>query len=235
MSDQEGVGPGRVERLAEEILSDLRKFPESGEVVLGGYFALKEYVDYRTTHDLDAWWKTGRTERTMACIRRVMEAVAERHGLTFAQREWGETVSFELSEGERKIFSFQIAARTVELEPPRNSPWKPILIESLADNVGAKMNALVQRGAPRDFLDIREVVTRGVASVEQCWDWWSRKNPGIDVRLARAQALRHLEALEQRRPIDAIGDPQDRGAARRAREWIRRALLGVPTDPDGGM
>jgi hypothetical protein len=41
--------------------------------------------------------------------------------------------------------------------------------------------------------------------------------------------------MEQRRPIDAIGDPRDRSAARRAREWIRRVLLEVPTDPNGGM
>jgi predicted nucleotidyltransferase component of viral defense system len=122
--------------------------------------------------------------------------------------------------------------RTRVAGPPA---WQPILVESLADNVGAKMNALVQRGAPRDFLDIRELVRRGIASVEQCWDWWSRKNPSIDVRQARAQALRHLEEMEQRRPIDAIGDPRDRSAARRAREWIRRVLLEVPTDPNGGM
>ncbi len=100
---------------------------------------------------------------------------------------WGETVSFELSDGNRKIFSFQIALRTVELDPPRESAWPPVLIESLADNVGNKVNALVQRGAPRDFLDIRQLVTNGIVSVEKCWDWWSRKNPGVGVRQAKAR------------------------------------------------
>lgn len=218
--------------LAEEILSALKECPEAGDIILGGYFALREYVDYRETHDLDAWWKTGRKEAAVACIRRVMQEVAGAHGLRFAQREWGETLSFELADERRKIFTFQIAVRSRELEPPRKSAWPPLLVESLADNVGSKMNALVQRGAPRDFLDIREVVTRGVVSVEQCWSWWAQKNPEGDVRQARAQALRHLMALEQRRPLDAIADARERTAASRARAWIRQTLLQVPTDAD---
>jgi hypothetical protein len=52
--------------LAAEVLSGLQAFPESAELVLGGYFALRRYADYRATHDPHAWWKTGRTEPTMA-------------------------------------------------------------------------------------------------------------------------------------------------------------------------
>jgi hypothetical protein len=215
------------ERLAEEILSALRECSDAGEIVLGGYFALRQYADYRTTRDLDAWWTTGRTERAVACIRRVMERVAARHGFTFAEREWGETVSFEFVQDRRTLFSFQIAVRAVELEPPRPSAWPPILVEGLADNVGSKMNALVQRGAARDFLDIRELVLRDVVSVEQCWDWWARKNPGVSVEQGRAQALRNLEALELRRPIDTIVDAEEQAAARAARAWIRSNLLRI--------
>ena len=222
----------RTEGLATDVLSALRKFPEAGELVLGGYFALRRYVDYRTTHDLDAWWRTGRTETTMTSVRRAMGEVAERHGLELSERSWGETVSFELVEEGRKIFSFQIAVRSVELEPAAESPWPPLLVESLADTVGSKMNALVQRGAPRDFLDIREVVVRDVVSVQQCWDWWSTKNPHIDIDLARAQGLRHLEGIEARRPLEAIDSGEEQEAARRVREWLRGTLLGVaPADP----
>ena len=53
------------ESWATEILNALTSFPEAGELVLGGYFALSQYADYRTTNDLDAWWRTGRSERTM--------------------------------------------------------------------------------------------------------------------------------------------------------------------------
>lgn len=104
-------------------------------------------------------------------------------------------------------------------------------MESLADNVGSKMNALVQRGAPRDFMDIREVIVRGIASVAQCWQWWAGKNPGVDLSLARAQALRHLEGIKQRRLLDSIQAPEERAAASSAREWIRRTLLDVPERP----
>jgi hypothetical protein len=233
MNEQTRGGTGGTDALAAEVLSGLRAFPESAELVLGGYFALRRYADYRATHDLDAWWKTGRTEPTMTRVREVMQDVAGRHGLTLVERAWGETVSFELADDERKVFSFQIALRSLELEPPEPSQWQPILIESLADNVGSKMNALVQRGAARDFLDIREVVIRGIASVAQCWDWWVRKNPGMDVRQARAQALRHIQALEQRRPLDSIADGGERESARTTREWIRLVLLQVPDDAAG--
>ncbi len=58
-------------------------------------------------------------------------------------------------------------SRSIELDPPLPSGWEPILVESLADNVGAKMNAVVERGAARDFLDVRELATRGIVTVEE--------------------------------------------------------------------
>jgi len=228
MNPRASDGPPRADSLALEILDGLRGRPEAGEIVLGGYFALKRFADYRATNDLDAWWRTGRVEHTMQTVRQAMADVAARHNLELAVREWGETASFELLDGGRKIFSFQIAVRTATLSPPEPSEWHPVLLEGLSDTVGSKMNAVVQRGAPRDFLDIRETVTRGVVSVAQCWDWWARKNPRVSVAQARAQALHHLEALEQRRPLNAIEDAAARAAAQVAREWIRHTLLLTP-------
>jgi hypothetical protein len=216
--------PSEIDPLAAEILEELSGRPESAEIVLGGYFAMRHYLDYRHTHDIDAWWKTGRKEDTLECIRHAMQTVADRHRLELQVREWGETVSFELRE-KKKVFSFQIAVRSRELEPARPSSWDPILIESLADNVGAKMNALVQRGAARDFIDIKELVSRGIVTVDQCWRWWQQKNPGGDIQQAKAHALRHLEALEQRRPLSEIARPEERAIAQQAREWLRRCLL----------
>lgn len=224
--------PEEIDPLASEILEELRGSPAAEEIVLGGYFALKHWLDYRATHDLDAWWGTGRSEAAMRAIREAIETVAGRHGLGTREREWGETVSFDLVDEGRRVFSVQIAVRSIEIEPSIESPWPPIRLESLADNLGAKMNALVQRGAARDFLDVREVVTGGLASVESCWELWSRKSPGRSVETARANALRHLHALEQRRPLESIDDPDARTAAREARAWIRATLLGVPPDPD---
>ena len=211
--------------LAAAILEELRKSPAAREIILGGYFALRQHLDYRNTHDLDAWWRTGRSEEAMVAIRRAVGLVAGRRRLEFRERAWGETVSFELLREGKAIFSFQIALRTVELEPPQESRWPPILVESLRDNIGSKMNALVQRGAARDFLDVREAAMRGIVTVQDCWELWTRKNPGADPDAARANVLRHLEALEQRRPLEDIADPGERTAARDARRWIRQTLL----------
>lgn len=216
-----------IDPLAEEILTELRGLPEASEIVLGGYFALRHYLDYRSTHDIDAWWASGKSSGAMARIRRAMETVAERRGMQLRLREWGETTSFELVDAGRRVFSFQIAVRSIELESPRASAWDPILLESLADTVGAKMNALVERGSARDFLDMKELVQSGTATVDQCWQWWSAKNPGLDVRLAKANAMKHLEALELRRPLDRIVDPDERSEARQAREWLRASLSGT--------
>ncbi|MGH7572154.1 MAG: hypothetical protein ACREMK_09965 [Gemmatimonadota bacterium] len=219
--------PAHLDPLAEEILESLRGSSEAGDIVLGGYFALKHYLDYRLTHDIDAWWRTSRRASTMDRIREVMGKVAAKRGMMLREREWGDTASFELIEEGRKVFSFQIATRSVELDPPTTSAWDPILIESLADNVGAKMNAVVERGAARDFLDVKELVTRGLVTVEECWRWWSGKNAATEVLLAKANALRHLEALEQRRPLDEITDPEERDHARAARRWVRKSLLEI--------
>ncbi|MGH7566230.1 MAG: hypothetical protein ACREK2_05320 [Gemmatimonadota bacterium] len=226
------IRPDHLDPLALEFLDLLRNTPAAGEIVLGGYFALRHYMDYRATHDLDAWWRTGRVEEALQAVRRVAAAVAERHGMVLGERQWGETVSFDLAREEKTVFSFQIAVRSIELDPATVSSWPPVLIESLHDNIGAKMNALVERGAARDFLDIKEAVTRGLVSASTCWQLWSRKNPGRDPRAAMAHVLKHLEALEQRRPLAEIRDTVARDSARRARAWIRRTLLEQPDVPE---
>jgi len=223
--------PQPLEPLATEILEALRTSPAAGEIVLGGYFALRQYMDYRVTHDVDAWWRTGRSETAMRAIQGALSEVANRHELKVREREWGETVSFELVGEGGTIFSFQIALRSVELEPPLPSRWPPILIESLHDNIGSKMNALVQRGAARDFLDVREAVARNLVSVSECWDLWARKNPAGDLNAARVHVLRHLEALEQRRPLEGIQGPEERARAESTRAWIRESLLELPRQP----
>ncbi|MCZ7638688.1 MAG: hypothetical protein M5U12_23095 [Verrucomicrobia bacterium] len=48
--------PREIDPLAEAILTRLQPYPVARFIVLGGYFALKHYHDYRMTHDVDAWW-----------------------------------------------------------------------------------------------------------------------------------------------------------------------------------
>ena len=214
--------PRHLDPLADRVLSLLSAYPEANQIILGGYFALQHYVDYRTTHDIDAWWTDRADPSTEAAIGRAMQQVAVEQGMELRTRRFGETVSFELATvGARRRFSFQIALRSVAVEEAQPSAWPPIRIETLADNIGAKMTALVNRGAPRDFLDIKTVVDAGLADRTRCWDLWQAKNPGASLDAAKQNLLLHLAGLDARRPLDTIPEPEARARAHEVRRWFK--------------
>jgi hypothetical protein len=217
--------PENIDPLAEIILERLRRNPTSAEIVLGGYFGLQHYLNYRQTHDIDAWWRQRASPETEQAIRGVMQEIARERGAAYRERRFGDTISFEIAEAGGKRMSFQIAVRDIALDAPQVSPWAPILIETLRDNLASKMNALVGRGAPRDFLDIKNAVTSGLMSAEDCWRLWSLKNPGQQVADAKGKVRLHLENLELRRPLDRIADAAERADARVVREWFRWEFL----------
>ncbi len=221
--------PRDLDPLAVELLGGLGAFPGARHLVLGGYFALKHYCDYRVTHNVAAWWSEESTgqdrDAVRAALLSVLTEIGQRRALDLKQRRFGDTESWELIRAGRKIFSMQIASRTVQLEPYLPSPWPPLQIESFADNVGSKMNALVQRGAPRDFLDIRQLVIAGLATPRECWPVWQRKNPDLKLAEARAEVARHLHELELRRPLETRVDPAERERAGETRRWFREVLL----------
>ncbi|MEK7730970.1 MAG: hypothetical protein AAB363_03855, partial [Planctomycetota bacterium] len=68
--------PLNLDPLADRVLNSLAARPEGAEIVLGGYFALQHYAGYRSTHDIDAWWRTQPSATTEAAIRTVMEEIA---------------------------------------------------------------------------------------------------------------------------------------------------------------
>lgn len=212
--------PQRLHTLAKEILGELREQPAAAAFILGGGVALQHYCEYRDTRDIDAWWATLPSADAESLLLGVMEKVGTRHDLSLRVRNWGETQSYELQQAGQTVFSFQVAVRSVSLEPPRASAWPPVQIETLLDNIGAKMNALVGRGAPRDFLDVFTVVERGLATVEELWGAWSRKNPGQEVVEANVNVLRRLHELEVRRPLDSIADEAERANAAKLRAWV---------------
>jgi predicted nucleotidyltransferase component of viral defense system len=224
--------PADVDPLAAEVLKRLRHHPEARFVVLGGHFALKCYLDYRPTHDLDGWWSRGlsggQRSDARSVIRQVAAEVAREQGLVVVERSWGDTeaLDFQRSTAGRPqtVFSIQIAERTVELEPPITSPWPPIPMETLRDNLASKMNALVARGAPRDFRDVYQVVHAGLATVTECWELWQVKNEGLQVNMAKAQVVKHLESTALRRPLDQLPE-RERAAAQSLRRWVLEELV----------
>ena len=225
------VNPRRPEHpdpFATAFLERLQNRPEAEQFVLGGGFALKHYLDYRSTADVDAWWRTIPDPAALDAAREAFAAVANDFGYTVQERATGSMTSIEAVDGSRKVFSFQVALRDVAIESPVASPWGRFPIETPADNIAAKMNALVNRGAPRDFRDIREIVAARLATPERCWELWIAKNPGRDVGDARLAVQHWLAGIEARRPLGRIG-PDDRGRAAELREWFRDVFAADPT------
>jgi hypothetical protein len=143
----------------------------------------------------------------------------------FRERRFGDTISFELLKGPANHFSFQISVRSVTIEEPLVSVWPPIGIDTVSENIASKMNALVNRGAPRDFSDIRQVCTGGLVVPDLCWQLWRQKNPSGEIETAKQNVLLHLKRLEARRPLDQITHAGERAQAQELRRWFRSTFL----------
>ncbi len=192
---------------------------------LGGAFGLLHYLDYRPTHDVDAWWEPSATERDCRQVIEVIEAALQPFGLV-RKRAWGDVVSVELAIAGRVVFSFQIAHRSAQLEPPTPAPW--------ADLLAGKMTALVERGAPCDLRDVYALCQAGLTTPRQCWQMWRRRQQlaGSDADPARARlaVVTHLERIAQHRPLAGIANAEDRAAAEQLRDWFRKEFLDVLDD-----
>lgn len=228
MSSPQPNPPDNLHPLARQLLESLAGHAESAEIVIGGGVALSHYLQYRDTVDLDAWWRAEPRADVLAVLEGVMKAIASRHGLDYRRRSWGETESLELLQGGQKQFSFQISRRTVALDDAIPSAWQPVCIETLRDNVASKMTALVQRGAPRDFLDIYQLCTGGVMSMTECWAWFMEKNPGFTVDEAKRKILARLVMIETTRPLDTIEPGRAKEQAAQVRDWYHR-VFATPT------
>src|SRR5438105_4699622 len=84
--------PRQIDPLADRVLECLAAMPEAAEIVIGGYLALQHYVDYRRTHDIDAWWRTRASPAAESAIRAAMQRVAAERGDELRERRFGETV-----------------------------------------------------------------------------------------------------------------------------------------------
>ncbi len=85
------------------------------------------------------------------------------------------------------------------------------------------MVALVARGAPRDFMDIKEIIHAGLTSTARCWELWAAKAPGIDPDDARVRVQTHLARIAARMPIDRLPGER-RAAATELRSWYREVF-----------
>uniref|UniRef100_E6Q591 Protein containing DUF1814 n=1 Tax=mine drainage metagenome TaxID=410659 RepID=E6Q591_9ZZZZ len=220
--------PASLGPIESEVLDVLGRDARADALVIGGGIALKHYVDLRPTHDIDAWWSESSDPAALTAIEAALAAVAERHALTLRRRKTraGEMHSFDLQQHGRTVFSFQVASRDIELAAPSRSSWGNLKLESLADTLGSKMTALVARGAPRDFLDVRAACDSGLSTVEAMWELWGKKNPGESSADAKREVLRHLAAIELRNPLSGVA-PTDRDRLFETRRWFREVFAGA--------
>lgn len=196
---------------------------------IGGAFGLAYYFEYRLTHDVDAWWNPLAGEEDRRNVIRCLTDALSRFGET-RTRSWGDVVSVELKEKGSIVFSFQIARRSGQLETPRVAPWPGhVLLDSFRDLLAAKMMALVERGAPRDFRDIYLLCERGLADPGMCWELWKerRKLAGDDTLPSRARLalLTSLNRIELQRPLSMVEDADKRAQAEQLRTWFRKEFL----------
>ncbi len=223
--------PRRPSRLTEQAVACLEALARRGlgrKISIGGAVGLSHYCDYRSTHDVDAWWTLEASEEDRRRVVEVIQETLQSFG-TVRVRAWGDMVSVELLQEGQTVFSFQVARRSAQLEPSRPAPWVDVLLDSLEDVVASKMVALVERGAPRDFLDIYTLCQANVMTPAQCWTLWREKEhrAGGDVDTARARLAvqTHLARIAVHRPLERIADPEERERARRVREWFAGEFL----------
>jgi Nucleotidyl transferase AbiEii toxin, Type IV TA system len=229
----EPVRPSNLSEYAERTLADLAAAGLGHVISVGGALGLLHYLDYRNTHDVDAWWTPTATakerERVLATVESTLRPFGE-----VRTRQWGDVVSLELKKGGKTVFGFQIASRSAQLQPPTTLPWTDVELDSLPDLVASKMVALVERGAPRDFRDIYIVCQADLTSPVDCWRLWRERQQqaGSDTDPSRARLAveTHLTRISQHRPLETIADPTQRAEAEAVRSWFTQELLHARLD-----
>ena len=167
----------------------------ASRISLGGALGLFHYLDYRPTHDVDAWWSDSVTEKERQAVVQTLETALAPFGGVHVRS------------------------------------WIDVPLDTLTDLVASKMVALVERGAPRDFLDIYTLCQSGLLNVSDCWELWSKRQrlAGSDVDRSRARLAieTHLERIALHRPLERIEDLQQREQAQRLRDWYLSSFLQV--------
>ena len=230
------VPPGNVSEIMRACLESLAVRGLGKWISIGGAFGLSYYHQYRTTHDIDALWMEEAHDDARLLVIRCIEEELQKFGVV-RTRAWGDVVSVDVVSGDARTqsFSFQIANRTTRLQASLDAPWPPgIYLDSMADLVASKMVALIERGAPRDFLDIYTFCLEGRVRPDQCWHLWRerevRGSGTCDPDRARTAIQTHLSRIAISRPLDVIGNTEERAAAERVRNWFFKDFLDALRD-----
>jgi hypothetical protein len=217
--------PKSLTNFAKVCLETLSKSTSGQFITLGGAVALSLYHEFRSTKDVDAWWTPEVGENDKESVINLIKTTLEKFG-TVAVRRFGDVVSLDLRQENKVVFNFQIARRSALIRQPIASPWPPVTLDSFDDLVASKMTALIERGAPRDFLDIYEICIKNLVTISRCWELWRERElkRGItepDQQIGYEAILLHLSRIEISRPLDSIADSNQRNQANEVRVWFK--------------
>jgi hypothetical protein len=225
--------PTHILHYAETCLQALVASGLNDKISLGRAFGLLHYLDYRPTHDVDAWWDASATNHDKNRTVEVLESALSPYG-GVQTRTWGDVTSVELMQEDKTVFSFQIAQRSVQLQPSVSTTWIAVPLDSFEDLVASKMVALVERGAPRDFRDIHALCYSALTTPKQCWQLWRKRQrlagSDTDSHRARLAIQTHLARIALHRPLDEIPDPEQRAEAEELRSWFQEEFLDALMD-----
>jgi hypothetical protein len=225
--------PAHIPDYAELCLHALAEQGLGDKISLGGAFGLLHYLDYRDTHDVDAWWTAESTPEAREQVIATLQDVLQPFGQVRV-RAWGEVASVELIVAGKAVFSFQVAQRSAQLQPSIQAPWTAVQLDSLPDLIASKMVALVERGAPRDLRDIYTICQAKLASPAECWQLWrvhqQLARSDSDFVRARLAVETHLARIARQRPLTQIVDPDQRAQAEQVRNWYKSEFLDVNLD-----
>jgi hypothetical protein len=215
---------------AQACLNTLAEQDLAKHISIGGALGLFHYLDYRSTSDVDAWWADTAKEIEKQNVVQSLQLTLSKFG-NVRVRSWGEVASIELFENDNAIFSFQIAARSSQIQKSIPAGWIDVPLDSFPDLVASKMVALVERGAPRDFLDIYSICGANLITPAECWDLWNKRQrlsaKDRDMKRAFLAIETHLERIALHRPLENITDENQRQHARQVREWFASVFLKV--------
>lgn len=236
MENRHSVQPSRPTNIppyAEACLQALVSNQLNDRISLGGAFGLLHYLDYRSTHDVDAWWNTSTTTQDKEQVIKIIETALSQYGQV-QQRTWGDVVSIELMQANKTVFSFQIAQRSAQLQPSVSADWIDVSLDSFPDLVASKMVALVERGAPRDFRDIYALCQSNLINPKQCWQLWQERQKLTDsdteTKRVRLALETHLTRIALHRPLDKITEPARKTEIEQIRNWFRKEFLDALLD-----
>ncbi len=217
--------PKSLTHFARACLKTLSESTLGRFITLGGAVGLSLYHEYRSTKDVDAWWAPDASETDKESVINLIRTTLEKFG-SVSTRRFGDVVSLDLRQGNEVVFNFQIANRSAIIRQPIESPWPPVTLDSFDDLVASKMTALIERGAPRDFLDIYEICVKNLVTISRCWELWQERELKRGITESNRQIgceaiLLHLSRIEKSRPLETIADSNQYNQAKQVRAWFK--------------